>query len=179
MGGQQTMNARLRQLNPEECRQLIVGGGVGRVAFRAPSGQQIITVNFELCGDSIVLRTTPYTELGRHGPGREAAFEVDALDREQRSGWSVVARGRLHMASTPAQLAEIRTRRDPQPWPEGVRSLYLTLRWDDITGRRLEPAAPSTGSAARLTGGRALPIGPWTARGTVHHVRRAGQPARY
>ena len=64
------MSAELRELSAEECRRLIQEGGVGRVAFRSSKGLEIVPVNFQLFGDSIVFRTAPYTELGLHGPGR-------------------------------------------------------------------------------------------------------------
>lgn len=133
------MSAELRELSAEECRLLIQEGGVGRVAFRSSKGLEIVPVNFQVHGDSIVFRTTPYTELGLHGPGANAVFEVDALDAEQQLGWSVVARGQLHVVADAAENAAIRLGKDPQPWASGVRRLYLQLSWRELTGRRLEP----------------------------------------
>ena len=133
------MSAELRELSVEECRRLIQEGGVGRVAFRSPKGLEIVPVNFEVFGDSIVFRTTPYTELGLHGPGAKAVFEVDALDAVQQTGWSVVARGQLHVVADAAENSAIRLGQDPQPWASGVRRLYLQLEWRELTGRRLEP----------------------------------------
>jgi uncharacterized protein len=168
------MGALLLELSPDECRRLIEGGGVGRVGFGSPSGQQIIPVNFQVHDDSIVLRTTPYTELGLNGPGSKAAFEVEGLDPQHRAGWSVVARGRLHAISVNAEVAAIRLSRDPQPWADGVRSLYLRLTWDELTGRRLEPSS----LAAPVIGDREIWPGYGTARGTTRRYR-AGQPPRY
>jgi hypothetical protein len=111
---------------------------VGRVAFRGERGLHIVPVNFAVDGDSIVFRTAPYTELGQHGPGEQAAFEVDDLDADTRSGWSVVATGPLHVVSEPEELAALRLASDPEPWAEGVRRLYMRLRWEALTGRRLE-----------------------------------------
>jgi uncharacterized protein len=133
------MSAELRELSAEECRQLIQEGGVGRVAFRSSKGLEIVPVNFEVYGDCIVFRTTPYTELGLHGPGANAVFEVDQLDAEQQTGWSVVARGQLHVVADPAENSAIQLGSDPQPWASGVRRLYLQLPWRELSGRRLEP----------------------------------------
>jgi len=169
------MSAWMRELSAEETRHLIRDGGVGRVAFRAPSGQQIVPVNFTLHGDSIVFRTNPYTELGLYGAGSDAAFEVDVLDQEREAGWSVVAKGRLHVVSSPQELAAIRSDSDPRPWADGVRRLYLMLTWRTITGRRLE----ATGLPTTTTGGRAIPLDGWTVRGVARRVRRGGQPPRY
>jgi nitroimidazol reductase NimA-like FMN-containing flavoprotein (pyridoxamine 5'-phosphate oxidase superfamily) len=133
------MSSPLQELSPAECRELLEAGGVGRVAFRSPSGQQIVPVNFQVNGNSIVFRTTPYTELGLHGPGTNAAFEVDHLDAEHQAGWSVVARGRLQVVSDHDEVKTIQRDADPEPWAWGVRRLYLKLPMANLTGRRLEP----------------------------------------
>ena len=54
----------------------------------------IFPVNYVLDGDTIVFRTDPGTKLGAAGRAR-ASFEIDSVDREHRTGWSVVASGRL------------------------------------------------------------------------------------
>ena len=132
------MNPRPQELGIEECRRLIEDGGVGRVAFQSGSGQHIVPVNFQLDGDSIVFRTTPYSELGRLAPGSEAAFEVDELDVGNKSGWSVVAKGPLERVPDNFESAAIRFfGKDPTPWAGGVRRLYLRLVWRELTGRRL------------------------------------------
>lgn len=56
-----------------------------------------------------------------------------------QTGWSVVARGRLHVVAYPAENSAIRLGKDPQPWAGGTRRLYVKLPWRELTGRRLEP----------------------------------------
>ena len=132
------MSAFPRELETDECRRLLGDGGVGRVAFQSGSGQHIVPVNFQLDRNSIVFRTTPYSELGRLAPGSEAAFEVDQVDVESKSGWSVVAKGRVDVIPDNFETAAIRFfGKDPTPWAEGVRRLYLRLTWRELTGRRL------------------------------------------
>ena len=135
------MPAVPRELRPDACRRLIMKGGVGRVAFQSASGQHIMPVNFQLDGDSVVFRTTRDSELGRLAPVAEAALEVDELDVETRSGWSVVAKGRIDVIPENFETAAIRFfGKDPMPWAGGVRRLYLRLTWRELTGREL--AAP-------------------------------------
>jgi uncharacterized protein len=127
-----------RELRIDECRRLIADGGIGRVAFQSPSGQHIVPVSFQPDRDSIVFRTDPSSELGRLAPGSEAAFEVDALDVESRSGWSVVAKGHVDVIPDKFETAAIRFfGKDPTPWAEGARRLYLRLTWRELTGRQL------------------------------------------
>ncbi|HEY6932018.1 MAG TPA: pyridoxamine 5'-phosphate oxidase family protein [Marmoricola sp.] len=170
------MSPLLYELNTEECIRLLASGGVGRLAFRGPAGQEIVPVNFTLLGDAIVCRTSPCSELGWDGPGTEAAFESDGLDPGQKSGWSVVARGWLQVVDNQAEAAAIKLAADPKPWAGGVRHLYLKLVWRELTGRRIESTS-STLPAAPLVGGRQLPLGP--TQNTARRARRTGQPPRW
>ena len=111
------------------------------MAFQSASGQHLVPVNFQLDGDSVVFRTRPDTELGRAAPVSEAAFEVDELDVDTESGWSVVAKGRIDLIPDNFETAAIRFfGKDPTPWAKGARRLYLRLSWRELTGREL--AAP-------------------------------------
>jgi nitroimidazol reductase NimA-like FMN-containing flavoprotein (pyridoxamine 5'-phosphate oxidase superfamily) len=125
------------ELGYRECLDLLAGSSVGRVAFCTPQGPSIVPVNYAVVDDSIVLRTTPYSALGTHGWNSRLAFEVDRLDAEQHVGWSVVARGRGEMVEDRTELGLIRGFHDPKPWAGGSRVLYLRLRWDELTGRRV------------------------------------------
>jgi uncharacterized protein len=128
---------RIGELDLRECRELLAGGEVGRVALCTASGPQIVPVTYVLDGASVVFRTTPYGFLGRHATRGRVAFEVDEIHRDTRSGWSVVATGRASVVQDPSEVALIRAFRDPQPWAEGTRLLYLRLVWDGLTGRRV------------------------------------------
>jgi nitroimidazol reductase NimA-like FMN-containing flavoprotein (pyridoxamine 5'-phosphate oxidase superfamily) len=94
-------------------------------------------VNYAVDGDALVFRTAPYSELGTYGLNADIAFEVDQLDYEEHQGWSVVAVGRATPVDDPADVAEIRSSWDPNPWVGGRRNLYLRLVWRDLTGRRI------------------------------------------
>lgn len=87
----------------------------------------------------IGVRTSPYSELGSCASDSPAAFEVDRIDEETRSGWSVVAAGRLRRVTDSGEIERIRRDADPEPWAAGSRALYLCLDWRDLTGRRLDP----------------------------------------
>jgi uncharacterized protein len=128
------------ELSYDRCLELLSGGVVGRIAVCTPSGPRILPVNYSVVHDSIVFRTTPYSLLGTHAWDTKLAFEVDHIDHEHRQGWSVVATGNGAMIDDPDELAAIRSHSDPQPWPSGAqRLLYVRLRWDELTGRRLGP----------------------------------------
>ena len=127
----------LFDLTTTECEDLLRAGLVGRVAACTPTGPHIVPVNYAVVDDSIVLRTTPYSVLGSQASGTVLALEVDHFDYDYQRGWSVVARGRATAVSAADELEHIRNTWNPATWASGARSLYLRIRWAELTGRRL------------------------------------------
>ena len=83
---------RLQMLGRDECLQLLAGKCLGRVAFTERALPVIRPVNYALVGHHIVLQTQP-DGLGRRLDGQVVAFEVDEMDSEHGTGWSVVLTG--------------------------------------------------------------------------------------
>jgi nitroimidazol reductase NimA-like FMN-containing flavoprotein (pyridoxamine 5'-phosphate oxidase superfamily) len=137
---------RIGELDVRQCRELLASGEVGRVAICTATGPQIVPVTYVVDGASVVFRTTPYGVLGRHASRGRVVFEVDEVDRDSRVGWSVIASGHVSVVEDPAEVALIRAFRDPMPWAEGSRLLYMRLVWHTITGRRVRGRG---GEAAR------------------------------
>ncbi len=129
-------------LDPTECRDLLVGGVVGRVAMATPVGPRIVPVSYSVYGDAIVFRTAPYSELSTYGWDTDLAFEIDDLDYDTQQGWSVVAVGRAHVMSDHDEVQRIRREWEPQPWAGGTRNLYVALVWRQLTGVRLGDHRP-------------------------------------
>jgi uncharacterized protein len=125
------------ELSELECRELLEGGVVGRMAVSTPMGPRIVPVNYAMHGQDVVVRTSPFSELASHAGGAEVAFEVDHLDLERHQGWSVVVLGRAAYVEDHAELLEIRRTWDPRPWVDGSRNLYLKVVPRSTTGRRL------------------------------------------
>lgn len=127
----------LSEITATECVDLLAGRTVGRAAICTPTGPHVVPVNYTVDGDSIVFRTTPYSVLGTYAWAGDIAFEVDDLDVDNHSGWSVVAHGRGEMVEDLEDIEEVRWAHDPKPWAEGARPLYVRLRWREVTGRRI------------------------------------------
>lgn len=127
----------LTSLDYQTCYDLLVGGVVGRVAVCTAAGPRILPVNYSVIEEQIVFRTHPHTVLGTYAWNRRIAFEVDNVDYPDHRGWSVVAHGPGRLIEDPDLLALIRAFRDPRPWVPGPRLVYVGLRWEELTGRRL------------------------------------------
>jgi nitroimidazol reductase NimA-like FMN-containing flavoprotein (pyridoxamine 5'-phosphate oxidase superfamily) len=103
------------ELSFDESLDLLVGEVFGRLAFATPGGPRIVPLNYTLHDGAIVFRTTPYSEIATHVIGQDAAFEVDGVDHQRQTGWSVVALGGVEEVTTP-ELRDLRTLWVPQPW---------------------------------------------------------------
>ncbi len=141
-----------RELSAQQCEALLRAGIAGRVAISTPTGPHMVPVNYTVVDDAIVVRTSPYSLLGTHGRDTTIAFEIDGFDPEQERGWSVQARGRAEVVTTRETLDRIHEVADPRPWADGVRSLYLRMRWTELRGRQLgadwDPVSEASVSSA-------------------------------
>jgi hypothetical protein len=126
-------------LAESRCLELLRGQVVGRVALCTPDGPQVFPVNFTVTDDSVVFRTTAYSVLGTHAWQTRLAFEIDQIDHERQTGWSVVASGPGSQVRPGPDLEDIVRTWNPDPWAGGTRPLYVRLRWDTLSGRRIGP----------------------------------------
>jgi len=125
-----------------ECYRLLGQERVGRLAI-IESGYPIpIPVSYRLSGtpsdQRIVFRTAPSTSIARY-EGR-ASLEVDHIIEQEKSAWSVIARGNLH------HLFGDGTVPDPQPWLIDGRDQWLALDVVDVSGRRFVGLPDGQGS---------------------------------
>jgi len=127
---------QLRELSRSECLGLLATKVVGRLAYTGADGPEVVPVNFVIQHDTVLFATSPHSMLGQQLRLDVAAFQVDDIDDDNQSGWSVLLRGRVEPVETDdLPPAEAR----PHPWAAGQRPLHLRLIPRTITGRRLSP----------------------------------------
>ena len=81
--------ASIEELTRAECLRAMATEPVGRLAINMADGFPLVApVNFLLDGESIVFRTGAGTKLGN--VHQNVSFEVDHIDREMHTGWSVL-----------------------------------------------------------------------------------------
>ena len=129
---------QLEILSEDECRDLLTSGTVGRVAYNDDQGPVVTPVNYSVNDGSVLLATSPDGQLARHAPSQWVALEVDEIDRDEHSGWSVLVRGRTEVVEYADLPASHQSR--PAPWAAGERTLYLRIAPASLSGRRLLPA---------------------------------------
>lgn len=129
---------RLQQLSRTECLELLAQKALGRIAFTERALPAIRPVNYALVGTHIVLRTER-AGLGQRLDGQVVAFEVDDIDDEDGSGWSVVLTGTARLLDRPSEL--IRQQGVPLDAMAGDgHDAPVCIAPGEMTGRRIRPA---------------------------------------
>lgn len=129
--------SRAQPIDRARCIELLMGRQIGRIAWRAADGVQILPVTYTWYENSVVFRTSPYGVLSELVREADVAFEVDLIDEAAHHGWSVVVRGRARAAAEPEELSRLWRLDDPVPWASGTRNLFIQITPTLITGRMI------------------------------------------
>ncbi|HEX3207688.1 MAG TPA: pyridoxamine 5'-phosphate oxidase family protein [Propionibacteriaceae bacterium] len=122
-------------LGREQCLDLLESNHLGRVAWQAADLPQILPVTYATHQGSVYFRTTPDGILSELAQPTRVALEVDELDQQTRSGWSIVLHGRTSAVSEPDALANLWAADSLVPWAGGNRTLFICIRPDRVSGR--------------------------------------------
>lgn len=131
----------IEHLSVQDCWQLLAGHALGRIGVVVERAPEIFPVNYVVDDRTIVFRTDPGTKLRGIGHAPAVCFEIDEIDVEARTGWSVLLKG---------QAAEITAPRETSHavdlplalWTTGSKSHWIRVVPSEVTGRRLH-AVPS------------------------------------
>lgn len=133
----------MRELSRQECLELLASHRFGRLAVNLGQGPPVIRpVNylFDAASQSIVFRTAAGSKLHALVHAADAAFEIDAIDEERQTGWSVIVRGVTEETSNPREVERL-DRLGLEIWAPGERSHWMQIRTASISGRRIEVAS--------------------------------------
>jgi uncharacterized protein len=135
-----TIDARsgLERLTREQCVALLETQEVGRLVAVDKGRPLIFPVNYALDGEAPVFRTAPGLKLWASTTA-PVAFEVDDLDRNGQTGWSVIVQGVAHEV-TAFDRSDVQARvygLPVHPWAGGDKSTFVRIVPRFITGRRI------------------------------------------
>lgn len=135
-----------RAITPARCEELLQGQSVGRIAWQAADGLQILPVTYAWHEGTIIFRTSPYGVLSELVRPTDVALEIDEVDQDSRRGWSVVVQGRARGVAEPDQLVRMWSVGGVVPWAAGVRNVFIQVTPRRVSGRvvaaRSGPAEP-------------------------------------
>jgi nitroimidazol reductase NimA-like FMN-containing flavoprotein (pyridoxamine 5'-phosphate oxidase superfamily) len=130
-------NDAFRALDRQECLRLLAKVPVGRVVYTRHALPAVLPINFSLDTDaSVLLRTSPESDLVRAIDGVVIAFEADEFDVATRSGWSVVVTGRATVVTDPAEHDRL-SQCGPTSWMPLRDAVFVRIDSEMVTGREL------------------------------------------
>jgi len=133
----------LDEIPEDECWKLLASQPVGRLAMIVGHYPVVLPVNHGVISGGIVFRTGPGTKLWSI-TRNNVSFEVDCIDPEWRTGWSVLVKGSAHELSAgrvDSRLLSLAAGKTPTPWVPGLKDHLVRIVADSITGRRIRAAA--------------------------------------
>lgn len=124
----------VQELTLEQCWQLLGDEEFGRLAYRLVDEVHIVPINYLVDNRCLLFRTASGNKLLAAALHSDVAFEIDW--RDDRSAWSVVARGTLR------RLGEDEQHRldnlPQQPWVDTPKYDVVELTPDEVTGRSFQ-----------------------------------------
>lgn len=125
------------ELAEDECWALLGSVPVGRVVFTMRALPAVRLVNHLTDGKTVVIRSHLGAAIVGHATveGAVVCYEADELNRDRRTGWSVVVTGFAQLVREPAAVAHYR--RLLEPWAEGQMDHVIAIRPQVVTGIRL------------------------------------------
>lgn len=132
---------QLVELKPDACRRLLLQHHIGRVAVTIDRQPHIVPVTYAADADgNVVFRTGTDTVLTKVDLER-VAFEIDGVDPQARTGWSVCVHGfGREITDVDDQQARHLRQRLGASWAPGPRPRWFVIHPRQFTGRRLQIA---------------------------------------
>jgi nitroimidazol reductase NimA-like FMN-containing flavoprotein (pyridoxamine 5'-phosphate oxidase superfamily) len=119
-----------------DCLRLLAGAVVGRVVFTDAALPAAHPVTYVLDREEVVFGAAAGGRLVAAVLHRIVAFQVDEIDLEARTGWSVLGVGKAYEVTDPERLAACRTRMPPS-WAYDRDGRTIAIPLQRLTGRRL------------------------------------------
>lgn len=133
--------AEFVDLSPEECARLLDSHHFGRVAVNGQDGLAIFPVNYTWDRGHVAIRTNPGSHVSDMAQ-KQVAFEIDRVDDEARTGWSVLVAGVAYEVTDSIDEVSEEMRDLPvDTWVPGEHKCWLRIEPRSITGRRVQPGA--------------------------------------
>jgi nitroimidazol reductase NimA-like FMN-containing flavoprotein (pyridoxamine 5'-phosphate oxidase superfamily) len=138
----------LEVISFDECLRALASQRVGRIALTHRALPVVFPVNYVLDGHSILLRTAPGTALAAARDEVVVAFEIDDVDEQTQSGWSVLVTGFMReLTDTDDNVRADQL--DLVSWTGGGRDHYVRITPARVTGRRIQAHAATPVGAGR------------------------------
>lgn len=128
------------RLSGDECRQLVRARAVGRVAWVSGASVQVLPVSYTVTTERIAFATNPDSVMSDFLEPVDVAFEIDDVEEDTATGWSVIVRGRArgYLDGVPDDVDL------PRPWVPGQHRLTVVIEPKSYTGRAVSAGTPGS-----------------------------------
>jgi uncharacterized protein len=126
----------LVELDEAECLRLLAGHEIGRVVFTDAALPAAQPVTYVLDDEEVVFRTGGGGKLAAATRNAVVAFQVDRIDTDMGTGWTVLGVGQAYEVVVPERLAEL-AERMPTPWAPNPTAHTIAIPLQRLSGRRL------------------------------------------
>ena len=141
--------SKLLVLTREECLELLASHRFGRLAVSMdPPVIRPVNYVFDERSQSVAFRTADGSKFHAMVINGNAAFEIDGIDPESRTGWSVIIVGMAEEVTSPSELRRL-DRLSLETWIPGRKAHWMRIRAWTVSGRRITLADSAV--AARPT----------------------------
>jgi len=134
-------------LTEAECWRLLACHAVGRLGVTARAGPEIYPVNYVVEGGAVLFRTDPGGKLASLTEAPGVCLEIDDVDADARTGWSVLVKGRAHQLD-PDEHDQV-AGPPLDYWIGGPKAHWVRIDATEVTGRRIWQPTPSSGPPRR------------------------------
>lgn len=126
----------LEIIEEDACWELVASKQIGRLAVSIANDPDVFPLNYRVDDKSIVLQTLPGLKLAAAVLGNPVAFEIDDIDEETHTGWSVVIHGygqEINQVEDRLHAEDLQVK----PWASGEKGRYIRILPDRVSGRRV------------------------------------------
>lgn len=128
------------ELSRSECLALLATTNLGRLAISGPRDRapiiRPVSYVFDERSQSIVFRTALGSKFRALLVMEQAAFEIDGIDRGDRTAWSVIVSGVTEEITSPDEIERMAAIAH-ESWAPGDRHYWARIRAYTVSGRRI------------------------------------------
>lgn len=105
------------------------------------NGLEILPVTYTMSGDLIAFRTGSGTVMAELLTAQDVSFEIDDVDEDTATGWSVLVYGRAqgYLGDYPEGLTI------PSPWAPGDHPILVVIEPQSYSGRAVSATTGGAG----------------------------------
>jgi nitroimidazol reductase NimA-like FMN-containing flavoprotein (pyridoxamine 5'-phosphate oxidase superfamily) len=126
----------MEHLSVARCRELLASHPVGRIGVLYDSAPEIYPVNHLVVDHTIVFRTDVGSKLSALDRSPAVCYQIDGIDAEQSTGWSVLLKGRATVVKEPAQVRYLEGQ-GLRHWSLGHKAHWIRIVPAEVTGRQI------------------------------------------